>query len=186
MNSNLRLIFLILSGLLIWNRMVYSQYVDERLLKAAFLERFTRFIEWPDRIEYAPKSHHFVMVVYGENPFGKILDDVYSRQKIKERKVDIYCTDKFQDIPENAHLIFISGSKKDELDNIIPELHKKPVLLIGDTKGYAEKGVYINFFIEDNKLRFEINEKAVQSSDLRVSYLLMNSAKIINSIHKDL
>ena len=41
--------------------------VPEYALKAEFLERFTRFVDWPG--EHDPRSP-FVIGVYGSNPFG--------------------------------------------------------------------------------------------------------------------
>ena len=81
-------------------------------------------------------------------------------------------------------MIFYSSQvlEKDNSPNIIAFSKDKPILTIGDYDKYAENGVLINFYIEDNKIRFEINETALSLSGLHSSYLLLNLAKIVNPI----
>jgi hypothetical protein len=52
------------------NGIIHAQ-TDEYLLKAGFLERFTRFIEWPGETNIADNTKPFVISVIGENPFDK-------------------------------------------------------------------------------------------------------------------
>jgi len=41
-------------------------------------------------------------------------------------------------------------------------------------------GVHINFYIEDEKLKFEINDKTINSAGFKVSYLLLQNTRLIN------
>ena len=41
---------------------------SEYMMKAVFLEHFTRFIEWPETCEVADPSYPFYVAVIGENP----------------------------------------------------------------------------------------------------------------------
>jgi hypothetical protein len=66
------------------------------------------------------------------------------------------------------------------LENIIKKISKKPILTIGETNGFCEKGVHINFIITNSKVRFQINEKAVKNSNLKISHLLLQTGTIIN------
>ncbi len=76
-------------------------------------------------------------------------------------------------------LLFISKSKKDDLEKILEITNGKAILTMGDTKGMGEKGVLINFFLSKHKVRFEINEEAVQSSGLILSVQLLQLSKSI-------
>ena len=174
-------IFLIvLLGLLNLPIIVFAQPV-EYTLKAAFLERFTRFVDWPVESGIADTSNSFVLGVIGKNPFGAILERVYSTQKIKNKKVKILHISNPNEI-HGCNLLFISESKKKELDKILSLTKNKPILTVSDTKGFAKEGVLINFYLAGNKVRFEINESAVRTSGLSMSYLLLKSARIIKRI----
>jgi len=156
-----------------------SAQLSEYTIKAAFLERFTRFIEWPEESAIVDTSKPFILGVIGENPFGAILEEIYSTQKIRNKKVEIRYISDTNEIPE-CHLLFISKSEEKALSKILSFAKEKPILTISDTKGFAEKGVLINFSFSENKIRFEINESAVRDSGLSISYLLLRVAKIVN------
>jgi hypothetical protein len=54
------------------------------------------------------------------------------------------------------------------------------VLTIGDTEGYAEQGVMVNFYLEDNMVRIEINIDAARRAGLNISSQLLKLARIVN------
>jgi hypothetical protein len=153
------------------------------VLKAVYLEKFSRFITWPEESLTDDPSKPFIISVIGETPLTKNLEQIYAIQKIKNKRVIIQSIRSIKDI-EGSHILFIAESEKKAIDKIISITKHQPILTIGETKGYAEKGVLINFFEKDNKLRFEINETAVLKSPLQMSYYLLNSAKIVQPVEE--
>jgi hypothetical protein len=155
--------------------------VEEYELKAVYLERITRFIEWPDETESFMTDDSFVIGVLGENPFGTRLTDLYAERKIKDKKIKVRYLSQLNEI-EGCHLLFISRSMSEELPQVLEITAKKPILTVGDTKGFAEKGVLVNFFIENDKLRFEINERGLHEAGILIDSLLLKVSKIVNSL----
>jgi hypothetical protein len=51
--------------------------------------------------------------------------------------------------------------------------------MITDKNGLGAKGSSINFKVVDNKLKFELNSKAIEASNLKVSGALSSMAIII-------
>jgi hypothetical protein len=152
---------------------------SEYTIKAVFLEHFTRFIEWPESSDIADTSAPFFIAIIGENPFGSILDQIYTEQKIRNKKVEILFISTPDGIPD-CHILFISSSNREILPEILSRTRNKPILTVSDTKGFAENGVLINFYLAGDKIKFEINEKAVHESGLVMSYRLLNLARIVN------
>lgn len=157
---------------------------DEYSWKAASFEKFSSFIKWPKEANIDNKSQPFVVGIIGENPFGKILDFAYVDQKykIKGKRVQIRYikSNRLAEIP-GCHILFISSSCKDNLSDILTITNEKPILTVGDTKGYAERGVLINFFISKNKIRFEVNESLFHKASLKVDSRLLRMAKIVRN-----
>jgi len=151
---------------------------SEYTIKAVFLEHFTRFIEWPESFENADPSQPFHLAVIGENPFGPILDQIYSEQKIKNRTVEVLYFSTPDEITD-CHILFISSPNKEILSEILTHTKDKPILTVSDTEGFAEKGVLINFYLSGSRIKFEINEKAVHKSGLVMSYRLLSLARIV-------
>ena len=155
-----------------------AQTTDAYTVKAVFLERFTRFVEWPPEAAIDAKLQPFIIAVIGKNPFGTRLDTIYSTRKILDKKVKIIYISNVNEI-EGCHLLFVSKSKKNDFHKIISFTRNKPILTIGDTTGFAKKGCLMNFYTLDNLIRFKVNEKAVRESGLSMSYLLLKAARIV-------
>ncbi|MFH1196452.1 MAG: YfiR family protein [bacterium] len=157
-----------------------SETFSEYEVKAAFLEKFTRFIEWPYEEHIEDVNKPFVLGVIGENPFKSILEKMYSQQKIKNKKVEIRYISTLYEI-DGCNLLFISQSEKYRINRILSYTEKKPILTICDEKEFSKKGVLITQFVESNYVRFEINKNALQKAGLFVSSLLLNLSKDINT-----
>ena len=151
------------------------------VLKAVYLEKISRFIKWPEESLMNDQDKLFVISVIGKTPLTKNLEQIYAVQKINNKDVIIKRISNLYEI-ENSHILVIAESEKKNLQNILTLTKNLPILTISETPDFAKKGVLINFYEENNKLRFEINETAVLQSPLQMSFYLLNSAKIINPI----
>ncbi len=158
---------------------------EEYELKAVYLERITRFLEWPDEAKGFLAQDTFVIGVLGENPFGNILTDLYAERPIKNRNVKVRYLSQLREI-EGCDLLFISQSMSEELPQVLEITAKKPIVTVGDTEGFSERGVLVNFFIEKNKLRFEINEQGLREADIMIDSLLLKVSKIVNPLEQGL
>jgi len=179
MKKIIKIILLIIFGLLFEPELVFSQ-ADESVVKAAFLEKFTRFIEWPEETGVSDTTQNFVIGIYGDNEWQNKIEKIFKSQNVKIKNKSVIFK-YFEDVNniEKTNLLLIS-STKNELEQIVEITRYKPILTVSNSEGYAEKGVLINFLIEEGKVRFEINEKAVHESKLVMSYLLLRAAKIVN------
>lgn len=174
------------TGLIILLSLLSLQGVSQAsiyVLKAVYLEKFSRFITWPKESLIDNPDEPFIIAVIGETPLTENLIQIYAIQKIKNKRVIIKNIHNLNEI-QGSHILFIAESEKKNIDQIIAITKQQPILTIGETKGFAEKGVLINFFEKDNKLRFEINETAVLKSPLQMSFYLLNSAKIVEPVEE--
>ena len=148
---------------------------SEYQVKAEDIERFTRFIDWPAGSE----GHStFLIGVVGENPFNGYLDKMAAQYRIKNRPVEIRAITDFSQI-DSCQLVFICGTERDRLRRILMHTESKPILTVGDTAGFAQQGVIINFYNAGDKVRFEMNEAAIERSGLRVSAKLLKLARLV-------
>jgi len=152
--------------------------VTEYQLKAEFIERFTRFIDWPD--ELAADDHPFVIGVVGEDPFGNFLVDLARRKSIKNRSVEIRHLSR-SDFLGDCDVLFVSRTEKEAIRDIVAGIGRRPVLTIGDTQGYAEAGIVINFYPDGKNIRFEINERRAEASGLDIQAKLLKLARIVDT-----
>lgn len=151
--------------------------IGETRLKSIWLEKFSKFIEWPttDSLDY------FTIAILGDGDINQYLQEIYKNRTIKNKPVRIKVIDKIDNL-ESCNILFVNAEQAKDLDKVLDKVRSKPILTIGDTQGFAKKGVIINFYLEQNKVRFELNISAAKSSGLDVDFRLLEAAKIIKKI----
>jgi hypothetical protein len=162
-------------------RGAFSQ-TTEYELKAVAFQKISLFIDWPGHALDNP-DNEFTIAVFGKNPFGTVLENTFSNVKIKNKAVKVVYFKNIEQINQ-CHLLFIPKVNQAELARILNSIRNKPVLTIADTEGYAEAGCLINFYNYSGKLRFEINQKALESAGFKVDFKLLNVSKIVNPVSK--
>ena len=145
-------------------------------VKAQFLERFTRFIAWPEPALAAEGEEPFVLGVVGRDPFGDELRQLAGRRVAGRHPVEVLRVRQGAEI-ERCHLLFVSGSESGRLDEVLAATRGRAILTVGDTAGYARRGVIINLFVDGGKVGFEVNERAARESGLELSSRLLKLAR---------
>lgn len=154
---------------------------DVNLVKAFFIERFTKFVSWPNEQELIDSEKPFIIGVFGQHQFGNLLEIVYKKNSIKNKKVKLRYFDSIDELA-NCNLLFIGKLNKKKLLKVIDTIKKEPILTISDIPGFTQQGGHIFIYIEEERVRFEINMSAVKKAALSMSYLLLKQAKITNYI----
>ena len=179
--NNLKKIYLLVFFIMMVFPSIINAQAHEYTIKAIFLERFTRFVEWPEESLALDTSQPFIIGIIGDTPLKYIVKEIYSSQKIKDKEVKIhFISNNIKEI-KKCHLLFITKSQEKNLSKILSYTSNKPILTVSDTDGFADKGVLINFYIQENKVRFEINKSAVKKSGLYMSHMLYKLAKVIKN-----
>jgi hypothetical protein len=150
----------------------------EYRFKAAYILNFLRFVEWPDSV-LGNDQTPLVLVVLGEDPFGKVLDETFQSETIGGHPIVIKRYRSWHELGP-CQALFVSASEKEAFPEILKYFGGSSILTISDIKGFGDNGGGINFFLEDNKLRFEINVRALRQADLKASSKLLRLARIIN------
>ncbi len=145
--------------------------VGEYQVKAAFLKNLTRFVERP------AGGSAWTICVLGEDPFGAALDaiagDAGGGITISVRRL------RGPPVGDCA-VVFVSGSEADRLAAVIGAVKGAPVLTVGDTEGFAGRGVILNFFVEESRVKFEVNVDAAKRARLTISSRLLGLARVVH------
>ena len=142
-------------------------------VKAAYLYNFARFVEWP--VNVASTSDSFTVCVLGQDPFGPALDATRAGEKIGGKRA----TAKRISTPKEAatcQILFLSSAEEGRVDQVIEALRKEAVLTVSDMPKFSQRGGMIQFVLEGNRVRFEVNLSAVQQAGLNLSSELLKVA----------
>lgn len=150
----------------------------EYAIKAAYLYQFARYVQWPASA-FSSDTSPVVIGVLGTDPFGTVLDEISRTKQIDGRAIVIRRFASLSDYTP-CHILFVGASiSADQKIAAIQKLHRSPVLLVGEEPGFAEQGGTVNFYMEENRIRFEINAEVAKQQQLRISSKLLSLAKIV-------
>jgi hypothetical protein len=154
---------------------VWPQPTPEYAVKAVFLERFARFVEWPAGALGA-EAEPFVIAVLGEDPFEGLLEQAYAQRRIRDRAVVVRHPRSVAELGR-CHLLFVSSRSPRLLADALAYARNRPTLLVSEAPGAIEVGVHLNFYRDGENVRFEANAEALRSAGFAASYLLLQSAR---------
>jgi len=159
---------------------------SEYLIKAGFIYNFAKLVEWPTTAFPQPDSP-IVIGILGNDPFGATLDTIVADKKIDGRAFAVRRLRWSKDSKDlkGCNILFVSSSEKEHIDSVVETMKGLPILTIGDAPGFAKRGGIINFTLEDNKVRFEVNVEAAKHADLTISSRLLTLAKIVQQVAAD-
>ncbi len=149
----------------------------EYQIKAAFLFNFAQFVEWPPTA-FTNADAPLCIGILGEDPFGTALEQTVLGETVHSRKLVVQHSRRVEDLTA-CQLIFICKSEKARLAEILPKLDGREALTVSEIDGFARHGGIINFYLDGNKVRFEINPATAQREGLKMSSQLLSLGKIV-------
>lgn len=138
-------------------------------VKAEFIERFTQFVDWPTSA--LPANATFVVCVLGTSDVTAPLRYIAKQRTFKQHRAVVRLA-----TPETAstcHVLFVAPEVLPKYKKLLVELREYPVLTITELGESSERGTIITLFVEDRKLRFEIDPWVARASGLELRAKLL-------------
>ena len=151
--------------------------IREYQLKAAFLYNFVKFVEWPAE-DLADSDGIISLCVFGEDPFGPVLDKTIEGKTAKGKDLVIRRLTAVEEM-RSCQVVFISSLAKDHPPELLNALDDSAVLTVGEMEGFTGMGGVANFVIDKDKVRFEINVDAADRAGLKISSKLLKLSRIV-------
>ena len=151
--------------------------MDHRV-KAAFLCKFIKYMDWPSSI-IVRNEGEFVIGVYGDSPIAGNLFSIMPKA-VAGWKLKIIKIDDIEKVIE-TNMLFLSSSQEEQFPEIIEHLNNASVLTVSDNDKFLEKGGIVNFFTMNKMVRFEINLEASEAANIKISSKLLRLAKIFQT-----
>ena len=147
---------------------------DNEDVKAAFIFRLASMTRWPPQAIGPPESTVCVTVV-GNEAIARALRDIIQGRTLHDRPVEIRSVDEATG-ESSCLVVFVDGGTD------LPRLEvsgRRPVLLIGDGDGFADRGGTIQFIREGRHLRFIVNRRSLDDRALKLSSKVLRLARRI-------
>jgi hypothetical protein len=156
-------------------------------LKAAYLYNFGLYTVWPAKAWESTRDY-FVIGVLGSDALVPLLNQVYATKTLQGKKILVkHFANPAKYTP--CQILFITeepgpGRKdtaEERLSAVLKRAQEGHVLLVGESEGMVLKGAMLSFFIEDNRMKFEVNPARAHEAGLQLSSKLLRIGKIVEN-----
>ena len=159
---------------LTWAAPVGSQSVDsasEQSIKAAYLYKFTDYVEWPSDVLDDPAVPLTI---------GVLADDVLAREletmtrgRVAHGRSIVVRRVAPRDPLEGMHVLFVGSAGTADLPYLTTAARQYAILVVTESGNALELGSVINFRPMDQRIRFEVSLDSADRSGLKLSARLL-------------
>ncbi|MDQ8757765.1 YfiR family protein [Sphingosinicella sp. LHD-64] len=139
------------------------------VVKADFLPKFPRYVEWPATARPG-EGQPFQLCVVGTDPFGPRLDQAAASEQVDGRPVAIR---RLPDAAEagTCHVAFVHGTTVEDTTRLLGAFADRPVLTVTDGDGMPHG--MIHFTTRRGRVGFLIDDAAAAARGLTISSRLL-------------
>ena len=146
----------------------------EHEVRAVYLYNFARYITWPAE-SFAHARAPVRICVMGADPFGDALDRAVAGETINGRPLEAVRIGP-QEALRGCHMLYVASSDDRRVNAALAPAQGRPLLTVGEHDRFLDRGGMIRFRRIDNRVRFDINLRAVERNGLRISARLLGVA----------
>ena len=149
----------------------------EYAVKATYLYKFAPFVEWPAGT-FRSSADPLVICVAGSDPVADLVADAVQGHAVGGRSIDVVHLSPAAD-DRRCHILYVAlkgAAAAAELDKV----HGAPVLTVTDSAREPRATGIIDFAVQGNHVRFEIDQRAAAENHLVISSKLLNLASRVS------
>ena len=145
-------------------------------IKAAFLFNFTKLVDWPTVAPAGP----FQICTLADGTFDALLARTLTGESTGGRPIQQTTPDS-PDVARTCHILFISRRADGNASRWIAAVRGQPVLVVAESPGAEQAGAHITFVVEDNRVKFDVNDDAAARAGLTISSKLLRVARHVTA-----
>ena len=151
-----------------------AQSPVEYSIHANIIYHFTKYIDWPDN----KKDGDFIIGVVGDTPLFDELKKVIGNKTAGNQKIIVK---RFSSSNNSfdCQILFLSDEESSSLKKISARIAESSILLVCEDQGAASRGACINFNIESQRLKLEINKINIQQHRLNIASELLRLGTVV-------
>ncbi len=143
-------------------------------VKATFLYKFEPYVTWPAPAS-PPAAGAFNICVVGDDPFGRLLDQAVSGERVSGRPILVRRMG-VVDRGQGCQIVYLTGSRTQSVADALRSVRGSPVLTVTDADSSSNAKGIIHFVVRDSRVRFEIDDQTAAQNGLVISSKLLGLA----------
>ncbi len=150
-------------------------------VEAAMLQKIASFVRWPEAAGLKAPGGRLIITVLGSSPLLPRLRLLYAKPNASSPPAVVRSVERREQIGK-THILFVTRGFSEQLSQILDQIGDSPTLIVGDTPGFAARGAAVNLYREGDRVRFEINRRALEHRHLHASYQLLSLARLVEGL----
>ncbi|MES2126915.1 MAG: YfiR family protein [Pseudomonadota bacterium] len=146
----------------------------ERQVKAAYLYKFAGFVDWPEG-SFARPDSPLLIGVAGSDTLAGDLEQMVGGRSVNGHTITIRRVRRGESLA-GLHILFVGGSDRALASDLLAAARGQAVLTVTDSEEGFAQGSMINFVVAEDKLRFEVALRQVNTARLRISARMLAAA----------
>jgi hypothetical protein len=152
-----------------------AQESEEYRVKAAFLFHFVQLVDWPAG-SLGDEKQPLLLCTIGKDPFDGDLEATLQGKSVGTHALQVRHLKDREEL-HGCQVLFVGNSERRDVLPLLAALKDGAILTVGDSDDFAKQGGMIDFCMENNKVRFDINVDAAGRAKLKISSRLLLLAK---------
>ena len=145
----------------------------EYAVKATYLYKFVPFVEWPAGTFDSPNDS-FILCVVGNDPVSALVDQAVQGEQVEGHAIDVVHLAQVRH-DARCHILYVATHGPAAVA-ALDSVRGLPVLTVTDAARDPRARGIVNFIVQDNRVRFEIDSRAASENHLVISSKLLNLA----------
>ena len=158
-------------------------YGPEYRVKAGFIYNFAKFIDWP-KTDASQDPNTILICIVPDTPETDVFLSLRNKS-IGSKRIEVK---KYQDVKakeiEHCQILFLDSKDEEFIKESLLIVKYRSILTIGHMRKFTQAGGIINFFTEENRLRFEVNLNAAKRARIKLGSQILMSAEIVDEKDK--
>lgn len=149
----------------------------ERRVKAAFLYKFTGYVEWPEGT-FLRAEDPMTIGIMGDDQLAADAAQIVAGRTIGGRPLAVRRISSVEQAA-GVHILFVGHAEAPRFAQIVKALPAAPMLIVSESEGLLRQGSIINFLLIDNRVRFDVSLEAAERRGIRLSSRLLAVANSV-------
>ncbi len=165
-------------------RVLARAQTDEYQIKAAFLFHFAQLVAWPGGSLNAGDSS-LNLCIFADEPSRQELQTAIEGKPLGARVLHLRLISHPQEV-QGCNVLFLSHDEERRQSATLKTLRGLPILTVGETANFLSDGGMIRFHLDGDRIRFNVNLEAADSTHLTISSrLLLLASRVIRGNETD-
>jgi len=157
--------------------LAWTQLVDERAVKAAFVFNLTKYVEWPQ------PNHELIVGVNDDSPTAETLKKVLDGRNSESRPIRVLLFPSDAQL-EQCNILYVGHSSPKKWRAVLERVRNKNILTVGDSDSFAKDGGIVGLVTAGDHIQIEVNLAAAAEAHLKISSRLLHLSTIVQPTHE--